>query len=231
MTSMANEEGRWVTINGNPVLIKDDKGGGKGSHGGGNSKQSKAPTAKEHKENVSWVRKSVERGQRNFPNDQPRILKEAAQVAAAQTNDPDHFMKTMNDAMIPVGASPMFDLQVRGKILQEQTQVQPKIGTTGIDPRYNDKSSNQISNHFWGYVGIGYQHGTWGGRADNVIHEKLEPLVNKKTVGSKQDWDLSVQGYNLGRDIKNGTISVKDVPKRAEAILTGKYTYPKGAWE
>ena len=227
---MANENGHWVTINGNPVLI-DDKGGNKGSHGNGNSKASKAPTAKEHKENVSWVRKSVERGQRNFPNDQPRILKEAAQVAAAQTNDPDQFMKTMNDALIPVGVSPMFDLQVRGKILQEQTQVQPKIGTTGIDPRYNDKSSNQISNHFWGYVGIGYQHGTLGGRADNVIHEKLEPLVNKKTVGSKQDWDLSVQGYNLGRDIKNGTISVKDVPKRAEAILTGKYTYPKGAWE
>jgi hypothetical protein len=228
---MANEEGRWVTINGNPVLIKDDKGGGKGSHGGGNSKQSKAPTAKEHKENVSWVRKSVERGQRNFPNDQPRILKEAAQVAAAQTNDPDQFMKTMNDALIPEGASGAFDVAVRGKFGQVQTQEQPKIGTTGIDPRYNDKSNNQISNHFWANVGIGYQHGTAGGRAGNVIHEKVEPFFNKKTVGSQQDWDLSVQGYNLGRDIKNGTIPVKDVPKKAESILKGKSTYPKGIWE
>ena len=232
---MANENGHWVTINGNPVLIEDNKGGGKGSSGGGSSKQRKAPTAKEHKENVSWVRKAVERGQRSFPNDQPRILKEAAQVAAAQTNDPDQFMKTMNDAMIPVGASPAFDEHVRGlKGKQEQTQEQPKIGTTGIDPRYNDKSSNQISNHFWGFVAIGYKEGAPGGWAKNVYHEKIEPInpLNKvPTVGSKQDWDLSVQAYKLGDDLKNGKISVKEFPKKAESILKGKSTYPKGILE
>ncbi len=229
---MANENGHWVTINGNPVLIEDNKGGGKGSSGGGSSKQRKAPTAKEHKENVSWVRKAVERGQRSFPNDQPRILKEAAQVAAAQTNDPDQFMKTMNDAMIPVGASPAFDEHVRGlKGKQEQTQEQPKIGTTGIDPRYNDKSSTQISNHFWGYVGMGYKQGktplgqVTSGTA-NWVHEYYDPLKGG-SVGSKQDFDLSVQAYKLGDDLKNGKISVKDFPKKAESILKGKSNYPK----
>ena len=226
---MSNEEGHWVTINGNPVLIKDDKGGRKGS---GDSKQNKAPTAKEHKENVAWVRKAVERGQRNFPNDQPRILKEAAQTAAAQTNDPDQFMKTMNDAMIPPGTSGAFDKAGRWVLnKQTQTQEQPKIGTTGIDPRYNDKSNNQISNHFWAYVGFGYKNTAVGGLVGNVIHEKVEPFFNKKTVGSKQDWDLSVQAYKLGDDLKNGKISVKDFPKKAEEILKGKSTYPKASWE
>ncbi len=231
---MANEN--WVTINGVHVDLNRNKNSGKGSSGGGDSKQSKAPSAKEHKENVSWVRKSVERGQRNFPNDQPRILKEAAQVAAAQTNDPDQFMKTMNDAMIPEGASPAFDEHVRGlKGKQEQTQEQPKIGTTGIDPRYNDKSSTQISNHFWGYVGMGYKQGgepwgQWASGTANYVHEYIDPIKGG-SVGSKQDFDLSVQAYKLGDDLKNGKISVKEFPKKAESILKGKSTYPKGILE
>jgi hypothetical protein len=34
-----------------------------------------------------------------------------------------------------------------------------------------------------------------------------------------------------GDDLKNGKISVKDVPKKAESILKGKSTYPKGILE
>jgi hypothetical protein len=218
---MANEN--WVTINGVHVDLNRSKNSGKGSSGGGNSKQSKAPTAKEHKENVTWVRKAVERGQRNFPNDQPRILKEATQVAAAQTNDPDQFMKTMNDAMIPVGTSPAFDEHVRGlKGKQEQTQEQPKIGTTGIDPRYNDKSNNQISNHFWGYVGIGYKHGEAGAFLGNIKHEVYDPNAYKNSKASIEDFKLSIPAAKLGADLKHGRISVKDFPKKAEEVLKGK---------
>lgn len=137
---MDKENGRWVTIKGNPVFIEDSN-----SSESSGSVKSKTVNPKQHKENVMWVRKAVERGQGQFPKDQPRILKEAAQTAAAQTNDPDEFMKTMNDALIPPGVSPAFDKHVRGlKDKPVQTQAQPKIGTTGIDSRYNDKSSNQI---------------------------------------------------------------------------------------
>jgi hypothetical protein len=184
------------------------------------------------------VRKRIEQAQQQYPKDQPHVLREAGNLAESLSNgDPDTFMTMMDNTLIPPGTSEAYDTHVREIPWVEDShagKARPIIGSTGLTSTYNDRSNNQISNHFWGFVSAGYHKGTGFGYASNFKHEYIDPMLGEvkpsdypQSKGSQQDWDLSVQAYKLGDDLKHGKVTVKQFNQRAENLLKGKETYPK----
>jgi hypothetical protein len=177
------------------------------------------------------VRKRIEQAQGQYSKDQPHVLREAGNLAESLSNgDPDTFMNMMDNTLIPVGKSEAYDTQVRGiKWVEDTHKARLIIGSTGLAGSYNDHSNNQISNHFWGFVSAGYHKGTEFSYASNFKHEYIDPMLGEvrpsdypQSKGSQQDWDLSVQAYKLGDDLKHGKVTVKQFNQNAEDLLRGK---------
>jgi hypothetical protein len=188
------------------------------------------------------VRKRIEKAQGQYPKDQPHVFREASNLAETLANgDPDTFMTMMDNTLIPPGTSAAFDKHVREISWVEDShagKARPIIGSTGLASTYNDHSNNQISNHFWGFASAGYHKGTGFSYASNLKHEYLDPVLGEikpsdysQSKGSQQDWDLSVQAYKLGDDLKQKKITVKQFNEKAESILKGTHAYKKNIGE
>jgi hypothetical protein len=149
------------------------------------------------------------------------VLIEAEKQAGG---DRHKFMALTADVFFPSNHD---NLAIDGMIHNRYGHVHDKIqlGSKGLGAAFSDGTSMQISHHFHGLLEAGFNWPKQIADGSNFIHEKLEPLVNKNSGGSKEDFDLSVQAIRLGKHFRDSEMSMKEFRSRANRILNGEKVY------
>lgn len=148
----------------------------------------------------------------------------ATRATALSNNNPEVFLNLMNEVLLGSDV-PWIRFQVVGIYTGSQPGI--RFGDLGMNPIYQDGTINQMY-HFWSYVNYGYYLPKDAAKVGNVIHEYHEPTylgwLTGQPPGAKEDYRLSVVGYNIGQALQKGHIKPSELARKLDQYLrTDKY--------
>ncbi|MGE0201188.1 MAG: hypothetical protein AB7P76_09485 [Candidatus Melainabacteria bacterium] len=162
------------------------------------------------------------------PPDSVDLLKLMSRDAARISgNDPDHFLRLMNEVLI---ADARNALRVPARRLGGHRLL---LGDTGFHPLYRDGSAGQ-SYHLWVYVNYGFYNSLMWARTANVTHEIVEPALRQllhrvhadkgplsrlSQDPSEEDYRLSYVGYALGHALRKGSLTPETFADSLDEML------------
>ncbi len=136
------------------------------------------------------------------------VLTEAAEQS---DNDPDGFMQLMNETVVGYKANEPGNGWSFYDVPENREPI--NFGDTGVDPEYQDHSSNQLSYHYWAYVNQGHMGLGLAGTYLNWSHEK------GACGESIEDFDIGVLGQQMGEALRNGDLTPEEFAEQFPEYL------------